>query len=76
MERQKEKLNNNNLIKLVRLGLYKKKEEVDNNETDKKEPETIAEKEKKNEENLDKINNENREREERVKRIFKESWEI
>ena len=72
MERQKEKLNNNNLIKLVRLGLYKKKEEVDNNETDKKEPETIAEKEKKNEENLDKINNENREREERVKRIFKE----
>jgi hypothetical protein len=74
MERQKEKLNNNNLIKLVRLGLYKKKENDDdnNNETDKKEPETIAEKEKQNEENLDKINNENREREERVKRIFKE----
>ena len=75
MERQKEKLNNNNLIKLVRLGLYKKKENDDdnnNNETDKNEAETIAEKEKKNEENLEKINNENREREERVKRIFKE----
>ena len=75
LERQKEKLDNNNLIKLVRLGLYKKKEDDDdnnNNETDKKEPESIAEKEKKNEENLEKINNENREREERVKRIFKE----
>ena len=74
MERQKEKLNNNNLIKLVRLGLYKKKENDDdsNNETDKKEAETIAEKEKQNEESLEKINNENREREERVKKIFKE----
>ena len=75
MERRKEKLNDNHLIKLVRLGLYKKKQNDDdnnNNETEKKEPESIAEKEKENEENLEKINNENREREERVKKIFKE----
>jgi len=74
MERLKEKLNKNTLIKMLRLGLYKKKEndEENNNKTEKKEPQSIAEKEKENEENLDKINNENREKEERIKKIFKE----
>jgi len=74
MERLKEKLNKNTLIKMLRLGLYKKKEndEENNNKTEKKEPQSIAEKEKENEENLDKINNKNREKEERIKKIFKE----
>ena len=76
MERLKEKLNKNTLIKMLRLGLYKKKENDEennnNNKTERKEIQSIAEKEKENEENLEKINNENREKEERVKKIFKE----
>ena len=76
MERLREKLNKNTLIKMLRLGLYKRKEndEENNNKNDieRKEAQSIAEKEKENEENLDKINNENREKEERIKIIFKE----
>ena len=75
MQRLREKLNKNTVIKMLRLGLYKKKEndeENNNNKTEKMEVQSIAEKEKENEENLEKINNENREKEERVKKIFKE----
>ena len=76
MERLREKLNKNTLIKMLRLGYYKKKENDDennnNNKTEKKEAKSIAEKEKENEENLEKINNENREKEEKVNKIFKE----
>jgi hypothetical protein len=61
---------------MLRLGLYKKKEADEennnNNQTERKEVQSIAEKEKENEENLEKINNENREKEERIKKIFKE----
>ena len=76
MQRLREKLNKNTVIKMLRLGLYKKKENEEennnNNKTEKMEVQSIAEKEKENEENLEKINNENREKEERVKKIFKE----
>ena len=75
MQRLREKLNKNTVIKMLRLGLYKKKEndeENNNNKTEKMEVQSIAEKEKENEENLEKINNENREKEEKVKKIFKE----
>ena len=76
MQRLREKLNKNTVIKMLRLGLYKKKENEEennnNNKTEKMEVQSIAEKEKENEENLEKINNENREKEEKVKKIFKE----
>ena len=76
MQRLREKLNKNTVIKMLRLGLYKKKENNEennnNNKTEKMEVQSIAEKEKENEENLEKINNENREKEEKVKKIFKE----
>ena len=76
MQRLREKLNKNTVIKMLRLGLYKKKENEEennnNNKTEKMEVQSIAEKEKENEENLEKINNENREKEEKVKNIFKE----
>ena len=76
MQRLREKLNKNTVIKMLRLGLYKKKENDEennnNNKTEKMEVQSIAEKEKENEENLEKINNENREKEEKVKKIFKE----
>ena len=76
MQRLREKLNKNTVIKMLRLGLYKKKENEEennnNNKTEKMEVQSIAEREKENEENLEKINNENREKEEKVKKIFKE----
>ena len=79
LERQKEKINNNKTIKLLRLGLYKKKE---NNENDgdnaggRKNTENnfdkILEKEKENEEDLEKINNENMEKELKLEKRYKE----
>ena len=66
LEKQKEKIDKNKSIKLLRLGLYKKKEknEIDN--------ESIVEKEKENEEDLEKIDAENKEKERRIEKKFKE----
>ena len=73
IEKQKEKLDKNNKIKLLRLGLYKKKENNINLDfTEKNEKENIAEKEKENEEDLDRITNENREKEKKLEKKFKE----
>ena len=71
LAKQKEKIDKNKTIKLIRLGLYKKKEKE--NSVEKNEIETIAEKEKENEEDLEKIDIENREKEKKLEKKFKES---
>ena len=71
LAKQKEKIDKNKTIKLIRLGLYKKKEKENNIENN--EIETIAEKEKENEEDLEKIDIENREKEKKLEKKFKES---
>ena len=68
LKKQKEKYDKNKTIKLLRLGLYKKKE---NNNTPN-DIETIAEKEKENEEDLEKIDIENRDKEKKLEKKFKE----
>ena len=73
LAKQKEKIDKNKTIKLIRLGLYKKKEKEKENSVEKNEIETIAEKEKENEEDLEKIDIENREKEKKLEKKFKES---
>ena len=73
IQKKKEKIDKNNKIKMLRLGLLKKKENNDSfNFTEKSEAENIVEKEKENEEDLEKINNENREKERKLEKKFKE----
>ena len=75
LEKQKEKIDNNNTIKMVRLGLYKKKEKEENdNIEDNKEEEfnKILDKEKENEEDLEKMESENREKEEKMEKKYRE----
>ena len=71
--KQKEKIDKNKTIKLIRLGLYKKKEKEKDNIIEKNDIGTIAEKEKENEEDLEKIDIENREKEKKLEKKFKES---
>ena len=68
LKKQKEKYDKNKTIKLLRLGLYKKKE----NNNSLNDIETIAEKEKENEEDLEKIDIENRDKEKKLEKKFKE----
>ena len=68
LKKQKEKNDKNKTIKLLRLGLYKKKE----NNNSLNDIETIAEKEKENEEDLEKIDIENRDKEKKLEKKFKE----
>ena len=70
LERKKEKIDKNKTIKLIRLGLFKKKDKENNNE--KNEIITIAEKEKENEEDLGKIDIENRDKERKLEKKLKE----
>ena len=72
LEKQKEKIDKNSAINMIRIGLYKKKE---NNETDgfqQNDFKNIVEKEKENEEDLEKMDNENREKERKMEKKFKE----
>ena len=68
LKKQKEKYDKNKTIKLLRLGLYKKKE----NNNSLNDIETIAEKEKENEEDLEKIDIENTHKEKKLEKKFKE----
>ena len=80
MKKLKEKIDSNKMIKLLRLGLYKKKEndEDDNvnsqNFENKKENEfsKIFEKEKEHEEDLEKIENVNMEKEKKLEKNYQE----
>ena len=79
IKKQKEKIDKNKMIKLLRLGLYKKKEndEKDNtnnekNENNDKGVNIILEKEKENEENLEKFENENIEKEKKLEKNYHE----
>ncbi len=72
LEKQKEKIDKNKAINMIRIGLYKKK---DNNEVDsiqQNDFKNIVEKEKENEEDLEKMDNENREKERKMEKKFKE----
>ena len=64
LQRQKDKIDKNNNIKLIRLGLYKKKENEENKFK-------LSGKET-NEDNLEKIETENRHREKSMERKYKE----
>ena len=71
LKKQKDKLDKNKTIKLIRLGLYKKKE--NNNTTNNiNDIETIVEKEKENEEDLNKITIENRDKEKKLEKKLRE----
>ena len=72
LEKQKEKIDNNKTIKLIRLGLYKKKDKENNNKENNTDIETIAEKEKENENDLEKIDIENRDKERKLEKKLKE----
>ena len=74
-QKQKEKIDNNNTIKMLRLGLYKRNENNDNNynENNKKnEFSQIMQIEKEKEEDLEKIDNENKEKEKKLEKNFRE----
>jgi len=68
LKKQKEKYDKNKTIKLLRLGLYKKKE----NNNSLNDIATTTEKEKENEEDLEKIDIENRDKEKKLEKKFKE----
>ena len=72
LEKAKEKIDKNKTIKLMRLGLFKKKDKENENETNN-EIETIVEKEKENEEDLEKMDIENREKERKWEKKLKEN---
>ena len=72
LEKAKEKIDKNKTIKLMRLGLFKKKDKENENETNN-EIETIVEKEKENEEDLEKMDVENREKERKWEKKLKEN---
>ena len=72
LEKAKEKIDKNKTIKLMRLGLFKKKDKENENETNN-EIETIVEKEKENEEDLEKMDIENREKERKREKKLKEN---
>ena len=88
LQRQKEKIDKNKTIKLIRLGLYKRKEKEKDNSLEENpltaaKPEktdhnidffSIAEKEKENEEDLEKIDIENRDKEKKLENKLKEAY--
>ena len=76
LEKQKEKIDNNKTIKLIRLGLYKKKEKENSAKENNNDIETIAEKEKENENDLEKIDIENRDKERKLEKKLKEQLNI
>ena len=85
LEREKEKIDKNKTIKLIRLGLYEKEKEkekennddknnnIDNNDNNNNyQAFSKLEKEKENQQDFDKINNENRNKEKKLEKQFKD----
>ena len=81
LEREKEKIDKNKTIKLIRLGLYdkEKEKEKENNEDKNNNIDnnyqvfSKLEKEKENQQDFDKINNENRNKERKLEKQLKDN---